>query len=105
MKSKEDILRNIENKPRKGIKCINHSSVQAAVYCENCGNPLCNNCVVINWRSNFINNIFMTSNDKFIEEIVCKDCAKKINKSQVILSCGLLFLVLSVVMAMIIGAV
>ena len=105
MKTKEEILRNIENKPRKGVKCVNHRSVQAAVYCETCGEPLCNDCVIVNWRSNFINNVFMTSNEKFVKEIVCKDCAKRINKSQVIFSCGLLFLILSIIMAMIIGAV
>jgi hypothetical protein len=103
--SRREILQSIERKPKKGIKCINHRKTQAIMYCENCGKPICSECMIINWRSNFVGAAFMAEKEKFVKDIVCNNCAKAINKGQTIFSLALLVLFLSIIMAMAIGAI
>ena len=100
-----EILAKIDEKPKKGIKCKNHPDTQATVYCSLCEQPFCEKCSTQHWRPNFINNVFTGSKEKFVKETLCEECAKKTNRSQVLSSCALLFLILSIIMFFIIGSI
>ena len=101
---KKNVLKAVDLKPRRGIKCVNHKKIQAVAYCEVCNDPLCDECLIINYRSNFINAAFAGSKDQFVKDMVCAKCSKQINKSQICLSIVILCFFLFFVFILIIGA-